>query len=112
MESKQVWVIPTGIYYICPYCKEQMKVEYYCNYCPDCGNGLLWDNVKEFTEINSHSCYYEDVDGRCEYYGEQCVGSENCNYVRNDHILNKHIGRLTYSEKRNLLYKKWRIIWT
>jgi transcription initiation factor IIE alpha subunit len=54
MEEKQVGVRPIGIYYICPHCNTQMRVDYYCNFCPDCGEKLNWNNVKEFNEINSH----------------------------------------------------------
>jgi rRNA maturation endonuclease Nob1 len=41
MNAKQVSVKPIGIYYICPHCKKQMRVEYKCNYCPDCGGNVL-----------------------------------------------------------------------
>lgn len=106
MNEKQVSIMPKGIYYICPHCKEQMKVEYKCNYCPDCGGKLGWDNVKEYNEIKSHYCWNEDTDGFCKYYRRQCFGSLNCDYVKSQYLLSDDIGKLTSSEKKNILIEK------
>lgn len=45
--AMQVPIHMTGKYYHCPKCKSKMIIDHQCNYCPDCGQGLLWDNVNE-----------------------------------------------------------------
>lgn len=83
-----------------------MRVEYQCGYCPNCGGKLLWDNVKEYKEITSHSCWHEDTDDYCKHYKRQCNGSANCAFCINNKDLNKHCGKLTSFEKEKLLREK------
>lgn len=106
MPDKQVGISMIGIYYICPHCSQQIGTDYFCNYCPDCGGKLCWDNVKEFKEIDSQYCPYEDTDDFCKYYKEQCRDSKNCDYVKNNNLLSKYAGRLTSWEKKILLIEK------
>jgi hypothetical protein len=106
MEDKQVNVHPQGIYYFCPHCKSHMKIEYHSNFCPDCGEKLFWDDVNEYNNITSNYCYYEDNDETCKYYRKSCNGSKNCNYILHNIVLSKNVGKLTRSERRELLIEK------
>jgi hypothetical protein len=83
-----------------------MIIIYKNKYCPDCGGGLVWDDVREYENIRCNNCPNEDSNNYCRYYNKRCTGSIDCKFVDESIWLKYSKGRLTSSEKEKLYSEK------